>query len=281
MAATHPYIPRIGVVMDFDKTLASDTIEALCAAWGITRREWEAQFSEPLGNGWDGILRRSLALIHCGRAQDEPLSLAFFERAAGQIELYEGVTDLPGRLREAARDVHEEASVECVVLSSGYAEMIKHTAIAEAFDLVWAGTCHFDAHGTAIAVKRIISHGQKARYLAAYAKGLDVDAANEPRTDAKGFDEFDMHVPFDQLIYVGDGLSDLKAFQFVTNHGGIAIAIDKDHQFDHEDEQLHNQRVDNLCPADYQPGSELVQSLEFAVKSAAARMAIRALSRGE
>lgn len=267
--------------MDFDKTLASDTIEALCGEWGIARREWEAQFNEPLGEGWDGILRRSLALIHCGRAQEAPLSLDVFERAAGRIEIYPGATELPGRLRAAARDIHQRAEVECVVLSSGYAEMIKHTAIAEAFDLVWAGTFHFDADGTAIAVKRIISHGQKARYLEAYAKGLDVDAANEPRTDAKDFDEFDMHVPFDQLIYVGDGLSDLKAFQFVTNHGGVAIAIDKDHEFDHEDEQLPNQRVDNLCPADYGADSELVQSLEYAVKAAAARIAIRSHSRGE
>ena len=281
MAATHPYIPRIGVVCDFDKTLASDTIDAICAAWGIDREDWDERYDRALGEGWDGILRRSWGLIRCGRELDQPLSESLFERAAGNIRVYDGVLKLRERLGDAARDVHADAEVECVVLSSGYAEMIQRTSVQDAFDTIWAGTFHYDDEGHAVAAKRIISHGQKARYLEAYAKGLDVDAANEPQTDARDFSEHDMHVPFDQLIYVGDGLSDLKAFEFVTNHGGTAVAIDKDQQFDHEDRQLPRQRVDNLATPDFSDGNELLETLRHAVRSAAARIAIRARSRDE
>ena len=281
MTATNPYIPRIGVLMDFDRTLASDTIDALCAEWDISREEWEERYNEPLGKGWDDILKRSWALIQCGRDRGRPLSLDFFEAAAGHLDIYRDAADLPERLKRAARDVHDDVEVETIILSSGYAEMIKHTSVAKTFDRLWAGTFYFRGDGEAIAAKRIISHGQKARYLEAYAKGLDLDAANEPETDSTDLSPDDMHVPLDQMIYVGDGLSDLKAFRFVTGSGGLAIAVDEDHSFAHEDSQTAQQRVENLAPPDYDEGGEMLESLKLAVTSAAARVAIRARGRGE
>ena len=62
-------------------------------------------------------------------------------------------------------------------------------------------------------MKRIIAHPAKARYVEAHAKGLSLDTANEPKVDDPDFDEMKMHVPLDQIGYVGDGLSDLDAFR--------------------------------------------------------------------
>lgn len=49
--------------------------------------------------------------------------------------------------------------------------------------------------------------------------------ASEPKTGDPDFSEADMHVPFDQVICVGDGASNLDSFGFVINRGGIAIAM--------------------------------------------------------
>lgn len=281
MPATHPYIPRVAIVFDFDKTLASDTIDALCAAWGLERDEWETKYSAAMGDGWDGIIRRGQALIACGKDRGEPLTQEFFAKAADEIVLYDGVRELRGRLTRAVEAIHAECALEMVVLSSGYAEMINETDVANHFDAVWAGAFHFDENGEAVCVKRIIGHKTKATYIEAYAKGLDLDNANEPRTEDPDLAEDDMHVLFDQLIYVGDGLSDLDAFEFVTNSGGLAIAIDESAQFDHDEQQTERQRVENLARPDFGEDSELMRSLTHAVQSAASRVALRKMGRGE
>lgn len=274
-AATHPYIPRVGVVFDFDRTLASDTIDALCAEWGLDRSEWEETYQDPLGDHWDGIIKRGWALIQCGHDRGDRLTRDFFRRAARHIDIYPGVTELKDRLGAVAAEIDEDCEVELVVLSAGYIEMIEQTACEEAFDRTWAGSFHFNDHDEAVAVKRIISHPAKSLYLEAYAKGMSVDTANEPQTDRPDRDPDDMHVPFDQLIYVGDGLSDLKAFEFINRCGGQAIAVDKDEKFDHADKQTREQRVENLAPPDYSEGSQMLESLSHAVAGAARRAALQ------
>ncbi|WP_164549672.1 haloacid dehalogenase-like hydrolase [Altericroceibacterium xinjiangense] len=281
MPATNRYIPRVAVIFDFDETLATDSVDAICAAWGIGREEWEERYFKPLGHNWDKIIKRSQALLDCGRDRGEPLSADLFEKAARKVELYPGVTELKQRLTACAREILEELEVELVVLSSGYVEIIRRTAVRDSFDHVWASSFHGERSGGEVRIKRIISHPEKARYVEAFAKGLDLDSANEPRVDPPGSNPHDMHVPFDQIIYLGDGLSDLATFKFVTGHGGLAIAVNKGEGFEYAKEQTADQRVDHLAPPDYSPGAELMEALYHAVRSAASRTALRKLGCGE
>lgn len=282
MPATHPYVPRVSVIFDFDRTLASDTIDALCAAWGLERKEWEQRYCEPLGDGWDGILKRGHALIQCGRDRGEPLSETFFAKAAEHMTIYPGLDRMRERLEETARCVLADMEVELVVLSSGYVEMIKRTAVADIFDRLWAGDFHSDEKtGEAITVKRIIGHPEKALYIESYAKGLDLDSANTPQTQTPEYDPECMWVPFDQIVYVGDGLSDLSSFEFVNSRGGLALAVNEGEDFEQAERQTQGERVENLAPPDYTDGSELMQSLTHAVRSAASRAALRKLGKGE
>ncbi len=282
MPATHPYIPRVSVIFDFDRTLATDTIDGFCATWGIEREEWQKQYCEPLGDGWDGILKRGQGLIECGRDRGQPLSDAFFDNAANNIELYDGVRELRGHLEEAAKEVLDEMEVELVVLSSGFIEVIERTPVANIFNRLWAGGFHSNEEtGEVVTVKRIIGHPEKALYIESYAKGLDLDAANAPQTHAPDFDPQDMRVPFDQLIYVGDGQSDLLSFEFVSDHGGLALAVSKGSEFGQEGQQTESERIENLAPPDYSAGSEMLESLCCAVRSAAFRAALRKMGAGE
>lgn len=281
MPATHPFVPRVAVIFDFDETLATDSTDALCRAWGIERDEWEKRYFEPLGEGWDRIIRRAQALLDCGRDRGEPLNADLFAKAAEELDLYPGVTELKQRLTQCAREILEELEVELVVLSSGFVEIIERTAVRETFDHVWASSFHGERDGGEVRIKRVISHPEKARYVEAFAKGLELDSADEPRTNVPNFDPQKMHVPLDQIVYLGDGLSDLATFEFVGNHGGLSIAISEGDEFAYAKEQTETERVDDLAPPDYSEGSELSEALYHAVRSAASRAALRKLGCGE
>ena len=281
MPATRAYIPRIVLAFDFDRTLATDSIDAVLEVYGVEREDWQARFLAPLGEGWDDITLRGQALIDMGAALDRPLTLDLLREAAGRVRLYEGVTEMPERLRALAREVHPALELEFIVLSSGYAEIIAGTAIAEAFDRILASTFHFREGGEAACVKRVVAHHQKALYLEAIAKGVGLKGSNAPERAGEDVPEAERHAPFDQMIYVGDGASDLQAFGFLEGAGGLALAVDKDDVFDSADVQTAAQRVENLAPPSYAEGAELLVSLQHAVRASASRAALRALGRGE
>ena len=279
---TRPFIPRISLVFDFALTLATHSLDAITDCWGMSKEEWKERFDEPLGTGWDEILRHGRALIDAGDAMGKPMSSDLLREAAGHVSLFEGVLDMPDRLRAVARDVHEGLEVEFVVLSSGFAELIAATPIADAFDRVYCSTYHFaergpdGEHGRAVCMKRMVAHAEKALYLEAHAKGLSVDDANGPEHAGRPVAPEDMHVPFEQMIYCGDGESDLQAFGFIEAEGGCAVAVAGDGTFAPEN-QTRAQRVENIAPPDYSAGGELMRTLEHAVRAAASVAAMRAL----
>ena len=283
MPDTRPFIPRILIAFDFDRTLATDSVDAVLSIYGIERDDWENEFEEALGDGWDDIVRRGQALIDLGRARDDPLTIDKLREAGGRVSLYDDATRMPDRLREAARSIHPSIEIEFVVLSSGYAEIIEASGIMAAFDGLLASTLHFGPEGRAVCVKRAVTHPQKALYLEALGKGLDYEGSNGPERAGDRVDEHDMHCPFDQMIYLGDGASDLQAFGFLTDAGGVAIAVDpdRDDSLGAGDEQAPRQRVDDLAPPDYSEGAELMEALGNAVRAAAHRIALRARSTGE
>ena len=279
MKTTRPDIHRILVAFDFDRTLASDTVDAICETYGIERSDWERDYEEALGDGWDGIIRRGQALIHLGRDKGRPLSKQICAEAAGRIELFPGVLEMPDRLRAAASQIAEDVEVELIVLSSGYDEIIRRTPVAEAFDRVLASGFESDEDGVLTCVKRIISHPQKALYLEAMGKGLDVDGSNGPERAADPVGPDDMHCPFDQMIYLGDGASDLQAFGFLNDRGGQTIAVAAGGGFD-PGKVTDSQRVDAAPAPDYSEGAALMRALEHAVRAAAHRIALRAVTDG-
>ena len=278
---TRPFIPRVSLLFDFDQTLATHSLDAIPAVWGLSQEEWRERFERPLGARWDEILRHGRALLDAGHAMGRPVSDALLREAAGNVELYPGVLDMPERLRAVAREILPEIEVEFVVLSSGFATLIEASGVMDAFDRLYASTYHFaedgpdGEHGEALCMKRAVTHAGKALYLEAHAKNLDVDGANGPENAGRPVPDEDFHVPFEQLIYCGDGESDLQTFAFIERVGGIAVAVDGgDGGFD-PDGLTREQRVENVVPPDYSPGGATLEKLAHAVRIGASRAALR------
>lgn len=282
MAATHAAHDTIGLAFDFDLTLAPGSVDTLLQVLEIDREDWTNRWLNPLiGSGWDEILARGYGLIEAAKEKKRQIDRDVIRETARRIEPFPGVMDMFERLRTAAEADCPGVKLDFTILSSGFADIIVETDLAKRFDRVWGSAFHEDESGRAVFVKRTITHPEKALYLEALTKGLGVEGANAPQATAREVDEADLRFPVDQLIYVGDGASDLEAFGYVEGGGGLAIAVDKDARFDSEAQMLSSQRVENLAPPDFTEGGQMLQSLTLAVRSAAARVALRRLSEGE
>lgn len=284
--ATSALHDRIAVVFDFDGTLGEDSFDVLLNKLGADPQAFRDERIAPLdAEGWDHILARFKALVDLSEEQGGSVTEDLLRECGRDTPLFEGVEDLFERLRTAADDLAPGVTVEFYVLTAGFGEVPSASAIAGSFRQVWGGAGCYAGDGRLVFPKRVVTYPEKVRYLLALAKGMSIDGADAPSDVYRHVPAADWRVPFDQMIYVGDGSSDLPAFDLMGDRGGLAIGVvppGTDVETWDEDKQVHaDRRVANLAEADYTEGSELLQSLTLGVQSAATRVALRRRGEGE
>ena len=284
--ATQHYHNRIALVFDFDGTLAPNAVDQLLAMAGEDPDRFNQEERKPLKEqGWDSLIAGMYCLLKLAEdSADFTLSKSSFEEKASQIKLYEGVAELFDKVRGWVHAIVEDADVEFYLLSSGLVDLYRHTAIAKEFKAMWGSEFYFDEDGKAVFIKQIVTHPEKVRYILQLAKGTGADGDNSPADVYRDLPDKEWHVPLDQLIYVGDGVSDMPAFSLMHQHGGIALGVvdaEKLKDWGGYEAEHKGRRVQNLAKADYAENSELMQSLRLSVESIAKIMALRKLSKGE
>ena len=87
----------------------------------------------------------------------------------------------------------------------------------------------------------------------------------------------DRPIPFENMVYLGDGLTDVPCFRLVKEQGGLSIAVYKSNTKgarDKANEFVRDGRVHCLAPANYTEGSELDKIVKANISSLAARDAL-------
>ncbi len=272
----------IAVVFDFDDTLAPDSTSSLLATLGVNVKQfWAKQVNPLLDAGWDPIPAYLYKLLELSRAGGAgmPITRARLIASGKATRLYDGATRVFDRLRRAAVAVDPSVSVEFYLISSGIGEILRTTKIAKHFTAIWACDYAYDATGAIVFPKNIVSFTDKTRYLFHVSKGLvGAEARNKPFEVNRKIPAASLRVPFDQMVYVGDGYTDIPCFAMVRKQGGVSIGV-----YDREDRRrwgrawgfIEDDRVSNLVPADYRTGSALSNSLLMAIENMARKIALR------
>lgn len=288
ITATQPLHRRIALVFDFDATLAPSSIDATLRHLGIDADEFRRRRMAPLlEDGWEIILAGFYTFIQesRSRAPGDRITRELLEEVGRGLEPYPGVAEMFERLRGWAREIVPDVEVEFYVLTSGHAEIHRASRVAGEFRRIWGSEFHFNEEGEAEFPKKIVTFQEKEQYLLALSKGLDTDGANSPDEVYRTVSEENLYVPLDQVIYVGDGGSDMPVFSLLHKHGGIAIGVfqqgERAEDWSAQKEVRPERRVHNLAPADFRENSELLRSLRLAVESICKRIALLQLGVGE
>ena len=274
----------IAVVFDFDDTLAPDTTWGFLEYWGEDPSSfWRNRVDPLVQDGWDPIPAYLYTFIEASRARPpgERITKGCLASYGRLVRFHEGVTRIFGKLERQARSVHPDVRLEFYIISSGILEILLNTRIQRPFTRIWA--CNFLYHPQSQEIlfpKNIISFTDKTRYLFQISKGfVGPEYNNRPFEVNRRVPAEQIRIPFNQMIYVGDGYTDIPCFSLIRKQKGIAIGV-----FDptgHREkwrqawEFIEEGRVSNLVPADYSKGSALEQSLLMAVDRMANDIALR------
>jgi len=144
-------------------------------------------------------------------------------------------------------------AVEHYIISSGLKEIIEGSAIRDEFKEVFACEFLYDANDVAIWPKNVVNYTTKTQFVFRINKGVPDLSDDDTLNDYTP--EEDRPVPFRNMIYIGDGLTDVPCMRLVKSSGGYSIAVYTDKS--KVQSLLKNNRVNFIAPADYSEGKEL------------------------
>jgi hypothetical protein len=285
--ATEPSYNRIAIVFDFDDTLAPNSYSSLLDRCDLDIDTFLKKRVQPLiEDGWDEILAKFYCLIEESHRTDGcTITRQLLADVGREIKFFNGVPEMFDRLRTCASKLIPDIDVEFYLLSSGILEIVCGTPVADEFKTLWGCEFHFDHSDEISFIKRTVSHPEKTRYMLQLAKGVsDEGDVGQPAHVYRNVPTDQWHVPLEQVIYVGDGSSDMPVFALMKEHHGIAIGVYKSStaaKWGGNSDVDAQRRVENLAPVDYSDDGELMRSLRLAVESICKRIALRQLSKGE
>lgn len=268
----------IAVVFDFDDTLAPDTTSGYLREQGVDLDTFWPEVQTLCAADWDPAPAYLYSMLEYARQRGLPLCRQDLQDWGARAPLHAGTDTIFKRLRKTAEDANPSVSIEFYVISSGIGDIVRSTAIAEHFKDIWASEFHYAGDGRACFPKKIISFTDKTRYLFHIQKGLiGKPARGKPLDVNKRFEPEQLRVPFSNMIFVGDGLTDVPCFSLLTKEKGTAIAVyDKNHlqKWDSAYQFIADRRVAGLHSVDYTEGSDLSNFLSMAVRNVAERIAV-------
>jgi hypothetical protein len=184
-----------------------------------------------------------------------------------KLNFYKGLPEMFEQFREGlltAEQVAHGIKVEHYIISSGMKVLLEGSRLAPYVRAIFG--CEFaeDEQGRITFPKRVISHTQKTQYLFRINKGMldmsqDVNDHMDPEIRP---------IPFPNMIYLGDGPTDVPCFTVMRKNGGEAIAVynpdDPERVGFRKCYQLstHADRVKHIAPSDYRPNTHLRMLLE-------------------
>jgi phosphoglycolate phosphatase-like HAD superfamily hydrolase len=277
---------RIALVFDLDDTLAPDTYGTVVESCGIDPEEFAERRVRPLlDDGWSEVLAKAFCLIEESDRRGGAITAGHLAEVARNVRFFDGVPEMFDHVERSARDLLPDVEVEFYILSAGLYDVAKHLRIADRFRRIWGCEFYFDREDRIRFMKQIVTHPEKVRYLHALSRGTDIsDPDAAPSRVFEPVPDDELHVPLDQVIYVGDGASDIPAFRLMNQAHGIALGVVKQASTDDwpaRRDMDDGTRLQNLAPADFSEGSEMLTSLSLAVEQICKRIALRKLSVGD
>jgi hypothetical protein len=231
----------IAVVADCDGTLAPDTTDQLLTYLNVKPEEFWPNEVQPLVKaGWDEHLAYMQKLIELSRKGRplEGLTRHKLAEIAASLKFYPGVPDGLIALRDEIQGTSEFRDVgiriEVYVISAGIGDMLRASALASVAHRIWACDFAYDADGTLSRLKNVISFTDKTRFLYMVNKGkVGEEYFNRQYVVNEPMDREERPVPFENMVYIGDGPTDIPCMSLVSTMGGYVMGIlgkDKPHK---------------------------------------------------
>ncbi len=289
----------IACIWDFDKTLIPEYMQApLFRRYGVNEANFWSETNALVEHyrrrgyhlsGEIAYLNHLLTYVLSGEMPK--LNNKILRECGADIKFYPGIPHFFDRTKAyvAEKEIYRkhEIQLEHYIVSTGLAEMIKGSAIAGHVDGIWG--CEFienplqpgflkqkemdiSAEAEIAQLSTIIDNTTNTRALFEINKGTNKNPAIDVNAN---IDPEDRRIPFQNMIYIADGPSDIPSFSVVKKGGGKAYGVynpARTDEFAQNDRLRQVGRIDHYGPADYTESSSTTHWLRLHIQSICERI---------
>ena len=261
---------RVALIYDFDGTLAPGNMQdgLFIPHVGMTSQEfWEKVNCNTEKHQCDPTISYMYVMLEMAREAGVSVTREDMAGWSRNIKLFPGVRDWFGRMNQHAESNH--VRLEHYVISSGNSEIIEATPIANQFHGIFASSFIYDELGHAIWPGNVVNFTTKTQYLFRVSKGAH--GPNDRDTINLYVPDEDRPIPFDNMVYIGDGETDVPCFRVVKDMGGFSVAVHQTERRRDAERFLREGRVNAVAEADYRKGSKLDRMMKSFMEMVSAR----------
>jgi hypothetical protein len=284
----------IACIWDFDKTLIPEYMQSpLFRRFGVNEANFWAETNSLMEHyrrrgyhlsGEIAYLNHLLTYVLAGEMPN--LSNKILRECGAEIKFYPGLPQFFDRTKSfvAEKEIYRkhEIQLEHYIVSTGLAEMVRGSAIAKHVEGIWG--CEFienplqpgflkqnefeiTAEAKIAQIGMVIDNTTKTRALFEINKGTNKNPAIDVIANIAPEDR---RIPFQNMIYIADGPSDIPSFSVVKKGGGKGYAVynpARPDEFAQNDRLRQVGRIDHYGPADYTETSSTAHWLKLHIHS--------------
>ncbi|MFA7032079.1 MAG: HAD family hydrolase [Bacilli bacterium] len=256
--------PIIAIMYDFDKTLSTTDMQnySFIPALGMTPGEfWGATTEFSAKSGVERILSYMYMMVAKAKEKGIKLTREYLQECGKNVKFYPGVTNWFKRINEYAAS--KGIVVEHYLVSSGTKEIVEGCAIYDQFTAAYGCEYFYNKDGEPIWPKLTINYTQKTQFFFRIAKGVfDVTDDNSVNKKTPS-----LRIPYSNIVYLGDGMTDIACMTLVKHNGGRSIAVYPEKESDKVRQIYLDGRCSFMCRADYTAGSDLDKVMHLIIDS--------------
>lgn len=251
--------PEIALIYDFDGTLAPGNMQeqAFIPDLNMSKKKFWMTVRELADkhNGDDVLMYMQLMIDEADK-NEVKIARKDIKRYGRGLKLFPGVEGWFRRVNDYARA--RGLVAKHYIISAGNQEMIEGTKIAKEFTKIYGSSFRYDHYGKAVGIAMAINYTTKTQFLFRINKGA-LNVTDHATLNAWTERET-RKVPFERMIFLGDGASDIPCMRLVKQQGGFSVAVYRPSSAKAKAEAkklIGHKRVDFAVAADYRDGKKL------------------------
>ncbi len=267
----------IALIYDFDGTLSPQPMQeyTVLPEIGITPEEfWSDVGREVARTGGEDIITYMRMMYERAEEKKIHIDRDKLKEMGHRVEYFEGVEEWFSRMNTYAES-HSDGQVKLrhYIISAGLKEILEGVTIYPHFHNIFASEYFFDHHNRATYPQRVITDTTKTQYLFRINKGIEdlSQSINSHMPERK------RPIPFANMIYFGDGLTDVPSMAVTRSNGGYAVAVHAPRKGKTACKVLLKEnRCDFYAAADYRENSDLDRRTKLILNKVIADILLKA-----
>lgn len=258
----------IAIMYDFDKTLCGKDMQeyTFIPNLGLEAIDfWKEADNLRRDNKMDQVLAYMYLMFKKMVDNNRSLKRQYLNDMGGNIELFSGLLDWFTRIDEYGKK--HGMVIEHYVISSGLKEIIEGTSIGKYFKEIYASEFYYNEDGNAVWPRIAVNYTNKTQFLSRINKGV-LDISDDASLNKKMFDN-ERRISTSNMIYIGDGYTDVPCMKLTKDGGGVSIAVYTDKTEKTAESLLNDERINYMVKADYRVGSEIDKIVKKTIEAMA------------